>query len=40
LFQVDAECALKLSQDNPALDYVYNTLLQGRAHELLHVKYV
>ena len=40
LFQADSECDLKLPQDNPALDYVYNTLLQGRAHELLHVKYV
>ncbi len=40
LFRVDEACELKLPQDNPSLDYVYNTLLEGRAHELLHVKYV
>lgn len=39
LFEADAACALKLPQQNPALDYVYNELLEGRAHELLHVHY-
>lgn len=39
LFQTDAECEWKLPQQNPALEYVYNELLEGRAHDLLHVHY-
>jgi len=40
IFQTDDDSSYKLPQQNPALDYVYNTLLEGRAHELLHVNYV
>ena len=38
LFAADEECLLKSSEQNPALDSIYN-LLGGRAHELLHVHY-
>ena len=37
LFVADERCELKISDHNPALDYVYNELLEGRAHDLLHV---
>ena len=40
LFMADDACELKISDHNPALDYVYNQLLEGRAHDLLHVDYV
>ena len=40
LFMADDNCELKISDDNPALEYVYNELLEGRAHDLLHVDYV
>lgn len=40
LFMADDACELKISDHNPALDYVYNELLEGRAHDLLHVDYV
>ena len=29
----------ELRQQNPALGYVYDELLKGRAHELLHIHY-
>jgi len=38
LFKADKLCALKSSEQNPALDSVYE-LLNGRAHELLHIHY-
>lgn len=38
LFQADKECELKSSEQNPALDSVYK-LLNGRAHDLLHIHY-
>lgn len=40
LFMADEACELKLSQQNPALEYVYKELLEGRSHELLHVDYL
>ena len=39
IFKEDDNCELKNPQQNPALDYVYDVLLQGRAHELLHIHY-
>ena len=39
IFKADEACALKLPQQNPALGYVYDDLLKGRAHELLHIHY-
>ena len=38
IFIADEDCALRSSEQNPALDSVYK-LLRGRAHELLHVHY-
>ena len=38
LFKADEQCELRSSEQNPALDSVYE-LLNGRAHELLHVHY-
>lgn len=38
LFAADSACELRSSEQNPALDEVYD-LLRGRAHELLHVHY-
>ncbi len=38
LFVADEECQLKSSEQNPALDSVYK-LLNGRAHDLLHIHY-
>ena len=34
-----AACALRIPQQNPDLSYVYDNLLKGRAHELLHIHY-
>lgn len=39
IFKADEACALRIPQQNPDLGYVYDTLLQGRAHELLHIHY-
>ena len=39
IFKEDERCELKIPQQNPALDYVYDELLKGRAHELLHIHY-
>lgn len=38
IFAADEECKLKSSEQNPALDDIYE-LLDGREHELLHVHY-
>ena len=38
IFAADEACELRSSEQNPALDAVYD-LLRGRAHELLHVHY-
>ncbi len=39
IFKADEACELKIPQQNPALEYVYDSLLKGRAHELLHIHY-
>lgn len=39
IFKADDACQEKLPQQNPTLDYIYGTLLNGRSHELLHVHY-
>ena len=39
IFKADEQCELKIPQQNPALDYIYDNLLQGRAHDLLHIHY-
>ena len=39
IFKADEQCELKIPQQNPALGYVYDELLKGRAHELLHIHY-
>ena len=39
IFKADEACELKIPQQNPALEYVYDELLKGRAHELLHIHY-
>ena len=39
IFKADDECELKIPQQNPALGYVYDELLKGRAHDLLHIHY-
>ncbi len=39
IFKADEQCELKIPQQNPALDYIYDELMQGRAHELLHIHY-
>ena len=39
IFKEDAACELKIPQQNPAMKYVYDELLKGRAHELLHIHY-
>ena len=39
IFKADDACALKIPQQNPALGYIYDNLLKGRAHELLHIHY-
>lgn len=39
IFRADEDSKLRISQDNPDLKYVYDSLLNGRAHELLHIHY-
>ena len=39
IFKEDDRLALKIPQQNPALKYVYDVLMNGRAHELLHIHY-
>ena len=39
IFKADDACEYKIPQQNPALGYVYDNLLQGRAHDLLHIHY-
>lgn len=39
IFKADEACALRMSQQNPDLQYVYDELLKGRAHDLLHIHY-
>ena len=39
IFKADDACELKIPQQNPALGYIYDDLLKGRAHDLLHIHY-
>ncbi len=39
IFKADDACELKIPQQNPALKYIYDELLKGRAHDLLHIHY-
>ncbi|MBQ9124812.1 MAG: (2Fe-2S)-binding protein [Acholeplasmatales bacterium] len=36
LYRVDSESQIKKSKDNPIVDYIYNGLLKGKEHKLLH----
>ena len=39
LYAQDENCELRASQGNPTVKALYEQLLRGREHELLHVKY-
>lgn len=39
LYAQDENCELRASQENPTVKALYEQLLRGREHELLHVKY-
>ena len=39
IFKADEACELKIPQQNPAMKYIYDELMEGRAHELLHIHY-
>ena len=39
MLTADEESEYRISQDNPDLKYVYDELMQGRAHDLLHIHY-
>jgi NADH-quinone oxidoreductase subunit G len=39
LYSADRMCAIKRSEENPLMMNLYNGLLKGRVHELLHVHY-
>jgi NADH-quinone oxidoreductase subunit G len=39
LYSADKLCNIKRSEENPLMMSLYNNLLKGRVHELLHVKY-
>jgi iron-only hydrogenase group A len=40
LYRTDGVCAIKAAQDNDKLREVYETLIKGREHELLHRNFV
>lgn len=40
LYAADKLCSIKRSEENPLMMSLYNGLLKGRVHELLHVDYV
>ena len=40
LYNADKLCTLKRSEENPLMDELYNGILKGKVHELLHVSYV
>ena len=40
LYNADKLCTLKRSEENPLMDKLYEGILKGREHELLHVSYV
>ena len=39
LYNADDSYALKASNENPAMDYIYNEVVKDKVHELLHVNY-
>lgn len=39
LYSADKMSGIKRSEENPLMDILYNGILKGRAHELLHVEY-
>ena len=39
LYDVDRMLSIRRAEENPVLDTVYENIVKGRAHELLHVKY-
>ena len=39
LYKADDDTSLRRPQENPVMDELYNGILKGRAHELLHVHY-
>ena len=39
LYDADRMCSIKSSEENPLIESLYNGILKGREHELLHVKY-
>lgn len=39
LYAADKLCNIKRSEENPLMIWLYNGLLKGRVHELLHVEY-
>lgn len=39
MYNVDKEASIKRCEENPVIDNLYNGLLKGRSHELLHVEY-
>ncbi|MDO4944787.1 MAG: [FeFe] hydrogenase, group A [Ruminococcus sp.] len=40
LYNADKLCTLKRSEENPLMEELYNGILKGKEHELLHVSYV
>jgi NADH-quinone oxidoreductase subunit G len=40
LYAADKLCNIKFSEENPLMDNLYNGILKGRVHELLHVDYL
>ena len=39
LYTADDVAKMKASHENPAMKYLYDNVIQGRNHELLHVHY-
>ena len=39
LYNADRMCSIRSSEENPLIETLYNGLLKGREHELLHVEY-
>ena len=39
LYSADKLCSIKRSEENPLMQSLYNGLLKGRVHEMLHVDY-
>lgn len=40
LYETDRQTGIRVSDENPVVTELYNTVLKDRAHELLHVSYV